>query len=159
MLGFFIGTACLVGLVAMIRRGRRYGGHYHRGRGFGRRGVMNRLFSRLETSASQEKLILGAVEEVELAVRGLRPEVESTRADIARVMTDEHFDSERLGALFARHNEAMAQVQAAVASALGKVHGALDSHQRTQLAQLVEQRMFRRFGGFGGGPYRQPVHI
>lgn len=160
MFGFLFGTACLVGLIAMLKRGRhgRFGHGYHRG-GFGRRGILNRLFSRLETSASQEKLIVGAVEEVELAMRGLRPEMEATRADLARVLTDEQFDSERLGAVFARHDDALRQVQTAVAGALAKVHGALDHEQRAQLARLLEQRMFGRFPR-SGGPYRgAAVHI
>ena len=49
MFGFLIGTACLVGLVAMIRRGRWRHGY---GRGFrrgGPRGFLNGLFSRLDT--------------------------------------------------------------------------------------------------------------
>ncbi|NUP08537.1 MAG: periplasmic heavy metal sensor [Polyangiaceae bacterium] len=160
MFGFFIGTVCLVGLIAMVKRGRhgRWGHGYHRHGGFGRRGVLNRLFSRLETSPSQEKVVMGAVEEVEMAVRGLRPELDATRADIAKVLTDENFDPERLGAVFARHDDAVRQVQAALAGALGKVHGALDHHQRAQLAQLIEQRMFGRFGR-SGGPYREAVHI
>ena len=101
---------------------------------------------------------MGAVEEVEMAVRGLRPELEATRADIARVMTDEHFDAERLGTVFARHDDAVRQVQTAMAGALAKVHGALDHNQRAQLAQLMEQRFFGRFGR-GGGPYREAVQI
>lgn len=159
MFGFLFGTACLIGLIAMIRRGGhgrwRHGYHRH---GFGRRGILNRLFSRLETSPSQEKLIVGAVEEVELAVRGLRPELDATRADIARVLTEEQFDEERLGAVFARHDDAVRQIQRAIAGALAKVHGALDHHQRAELATLVEQRMFGRFGR-RSGPYRAAVQI
>ena len=159
MLGFFIGTVCLVSLIVMVKRGR-HGrwGHGHHRFGRGRRGILNRLFSRLETSPSQEKLIVGAVEEVEMAVRGLRPELDATRSDLARVLTEEQFDAERLGAVFARHDDAVRQVQQAVAGALAKVHGALDHHQRAQLAQLVEQRMFGRFGR-SGGPYREAVQI
>lgn len=160
MVGFFIGTACLIGLVAMIKRGRGFrGGYYGHRHGFGRRGILNRLFGRLETSPSQEKLIVGAVEEVETAVRTLRPELDATRADLARVMAQEEFDAERLGAVFARHDDALRQIRMAIGSALAKVHGALDTQQRTELAQLIEQRMFGRFGRRGGGPYRDAVHI
>lgn len=159
MLGFLFGTACLVGLIAMIKRSRggRWGHRYH-GRGFGRRGMLNRLFYRLETSPSQEKAIMGAFEEVEVAVRGLRPELDATRADVASVLKEEQFDAERLGAAFARHDEAFRKVQAAVGGALAKVHGALDREQRERLAELVEQRMFGRFA-HRHGPYRQAVHI
>jgi Spy/CpxP family protein refolding chaperone len=161
MLGFAIGTACLIGLITMIRRGRhaRWGGHFGR-RGWGRRGPLNRLFSRLETSTSQEKLILSAVEEVELAVRGVRPELESTRADLSRLLAEESFDAERLNAVYARHDDAIREVRNAMTSALSKVHGALDSTQRAELSRLIEWRVFRRFDGGMGGPYRQAaVHI
>jgi len=158
MFGFIIGTACLIGLVAMIRRGR-FGGRFGR-HGFGRRAMLNRLFHRLETSPSQEKMIVGAVEDVQQSVASLRPELESTRADLARILTDENFDAERLGAVFARHDDAVREVQRAVAGALGKVHGALDHNQRAQLAQLLEQRGFGPWGrGASGGPYRHAIQI
>lgn len=157
MFGFFIGTACLIGLIAMVRRGRH--SWHGRHRGFGRRGMLNRLFSRLETSASQEKVIMSAVEEVELAVRSLRPELEQTRADIARVLEDDTFDAERLGAVFARHDEAMRAVRLAIAGAIGKVHGALDHAQRADLAELIQRRMFGGFRGRAAGPYRSAVQI
>ena len=159
MFGFIIGTACLIGLIAMIRRGRRWGGHHGR-HGFGRRRMLNRLFHRLETSPSQEKLIVGAVEEVQQTVYSLRPELETTRADLARILTDESFDAERLGTLFARHDDAVREIQKSIAGALGKVHGALDHNQRAQLAQLLEHRDFGPFGRrSGAGPYRNAIQI
>ncbi|MBK6513011.1 MAG: periplasmic heavy metal sensor [Polyangiaceae bacterium] len=159
MFGFLFGTACLVGLIVMIKRARhgRWGHGYH-GRGFGRRGMLNRLFYRLETSPSQEKAIMSAFQEVELAVGALRPELEATRADVASVLKEETFDEGRLGAAFARHDEAFRRVQTAIGGALAKVHGALDREQRERLATLVERRMFGRFGR-ARGPYREAVHI
>lgn len=159
MFGFIIGTACLVGLIAMIRRGRRFGGHSGRF-GFGQRRMLNRLFHRLETSPSQEKLIVGAALDVQRAVASLRPELDTTRADLARILSDESFDAERLGSVFARHDEAVRELQRSVAGALGTVHGALDQDQRAQLAQLLERRGFGPFGRHAGaGPYRSAIQI
>ena len=46
MFGFFLGTACLIGLVALVSRGHRrrwYGHHHYYGRRFGRgRWMLNR---------------------------------------------------------------------------------------------------------------------
>jgi uncharacterized membrane protein len=159
MFGFIFGTACLLGLIAMVRRGRRWGRHHHGRYGFGRRAMLNRLFSRLETSPSQEKVIVGAVEEVQATVTSLRPEIAATRSDIARILGDESFDAERLGAVFARHDDAVREVQKAVAGALGKVHGALDHNQRAQLAQLLEQRLGPWGTRANNGPYRNAIQI
>jgi Spy/CpxP family protein refolding chaperone len=161
MLGFLIGAACLFGLIKMARQGRRFGrwGGHGRwgGSGWGRRGFLNRIFMRLETSPSQENLIVGAVDEVRSAAKALRPEFESSRSDLARVLADETFDQERLNAVFARHDEAIRTMRESVTSSLGKIHGALDSEQRKKLAEMLEYRF-----GFGrrGGPYRNAaVHI
>jgi len=162
MFGFVIGAACLFGLIKMIRQGRRgrWGSHHGRwgGGGWGRRGFLNRIFVRLETSPSQENLIVGAVDEVRSAARSLRPELESSRGDLARVLADETFDQERLNAVFARHDEAIRTMREAITGSLGKIHGALDSEQRKKLAELLEYRF--GFSRRGGGPYRNAaVHI
>lgn len=159
MLGFFIGAACLFGLIKMARQGRhgRWGHGRWGGGGWGRRGFLNRIFMRLETSPSQENLIVGAVDEVRAAGKALRPEFEASRGDLARVLADDNFDQERLNAVFARHDEAIRAMREAVTGSLGKIHGALDPVQRKKLAEMLEYRF-----GFGhrGGPYRNaPVHI
>ncbi len=112
---------------------------------------------RLETSPSQENLIVGAVDEVRSAAKALRPEFESSRGDLARILAEESFDQERLNAVFARHDEAIRSMRESLTSSLGKIHGALDPVQRKKLAEMLEYRF-----GFGhrGGPYRNAaVHI
>lgn len=160
MLGFVIGTVCLVALVKVVRRGRgwgRWGGHYGRG-GWGRRAYLNRLFARLETSPSQEKEIVGAIDEVRGTARGLSPEIAATRSEIARLLADETFDAERLGALFARHDEALRKLRESLAGSLAKLHGTLDAHQRQELARLIETRLGWGFGGHQG-PYRHAASL
>jgi uncharacterized membrane protein len=159
MLGFLIGTACLVGLVAMVRRGRRHGyGRWGHGRWRGGpRGFLNGLFSRLDTSPSQEKVIVSAVDEVRMAFSALRGEAELTRADVARMLSDETFDAERLGDVFSRHDDELRKVREALAGSMAKVHAALDHNQRASLARILEQGPFWRRGH--GGPYRETVRI
>jgi hypothetical protein len=159
MFGFLFGAACLIGLIAMIRRGRWHRGHGYYGRGFGRgsRGFLNGLFSRLDTSPSQEKVIVSAVDDVRGALSSLRGEAESTRSDIARLLEDESFDAERLGALFARHDDAIRQVRERLAGAMAQVHTTLDAGQRASLARMIAEGPFWRRRH--GGPYRQAVSI
>lgn len=157
MLGFLIGTACLVGLVAMVRRGRWRHGY---GRGFrrgGPRGFLNGLFSRLDTSPSQEKVIVAAVDDVRAAFSSLRGEAEITRGDVARMLADDSFDAERLGDVFSRHDDALRKLREAVAGSMARVHEALDHNQRASLARMLEQGFWRRGGH--GGPYRESVRI
>lgn len=160
MLGFLFGAACLFGLVAMIRRGRwRHGYGRGFGRGFGRgpRGFLNGLFARLETSPSQEKVIVSAVEDVRNALYALRGEGETTRSDVARLIGEETFDAERLGELFARHDDALRQVREKVAGAMAQIHTTLDAGQRASLARMIDEGPFWRRRH--GGPYRQTVSI
>ena len=156
MIGFVFGAACLFGLIAMARRGRWRHGYGRHGFG-GPRRFLNGIFSRLETSPSQEKVIVSAVEEVRGAVRGLRGEAEATRSDIARLLAEETFDAEQLGALFARHDDAIRQLREKLAGSMAQVHATLDAGQRASLARLIDEGPFwhrRR-----GGPYRHAVSI
>ncbi|NUO54778.1 MAG: periplasmic heavy metal sensor [Polyangiaceae bacterium] len=141
----------------MIRRGRWRHGY---GRGFrrgGPRGFLNGLFSRLDTSPSQEKVIVAAVEEAREAFFSLRGEAQLTRGDVARMLSDESFDAEKLGDVFSRHDDALRKVRETVAGSMAKVHAALDHNQRASLARMLEEGFWRRGGH--GGPYRESVRI
>ncbi|MBL9021625.1 MAG: periplasmic heavy metal sensor [Myxococcales bacterium] len=157
MIGFVFGAACLFGLIAMARRGRWHHGYGRGGFGHGPRRFLNRIFSRLETSPSQEKVIVSAVEDVRGAVFALRGEAEATRSEIARLLADESFDPERLGALFARHDDAIRQLREKLAGSMAQVHATLDGTQRASLARLIDEGPFWRRRH--GGPYRQTVSI
>lgn len=166
MLGFLIGFASLVGLIAVIKRGRRgcgsgwqggchghghrhgwHGGHEH---GSGSRGWLRWLSSRLDATPGQEKEIAAAVEEFLAKARDLKREGKTSRDDVARVLRSESLDENALGELFARHDDALREVQKAFAGALGRIHVALEPAQRAKLAELIESAPRWGFGG----PYR-----
>src|SRR6476659_6155874 len=121
MLGFLIGTVCLIGLIKTLRWGRHghdgYGGgcgggygrrgwgggdswgdQDHRGGWGGGRNVMLRgLFHRLDTTPGQEKAIKAALEELYEAARSARGEVSAARADVAKVMRSPAVDEVLFG--------------------------------------------------------------
>ncbi|MBW2462634.1 MAG: hypothetical protein JRH11_13375, partial [Deltaproteobacteria bacterium] len=125
MFGFIIGLASLIGLIAIVTRGRRrrwswhhahYGGpqtcgprhghgHAHEPGGGpgpwerpGRRfGMMWRLFERLDTTPGQEKAIREAVTDVEETVRGMRGEMRQGGGDISNALRGDSFDETVMG--------------------------------------------------------------
>lgn len=164
MIGFVIGTACLIGLIMTLKQGRHACGarcgawHHHDGRrgfgfgghGFRRRWFFSFLFDRLDTTPAQEKVIVAAIDELREAADAQRSELRRTRADIAAATRSESFDETRLGELFARHDVAIEALRRATVGALGKVHAVLDERQREQLADLIETGPAAfRYAGFG----------
>jgi uncharacterized membrane protein len=118
---------------------------------------LNAIFARLETSPSQEKVIVSAVEEVRSALSSLRGEGETTRSDVARLLGEETFDAERLGEVFVRHDDALRQVREKLAGAMAQIHTTLDAGQRASLARMISEGPFWRRRH--GGPYRESVAI
>ncbi len=194
MLGFLIGTLCLIGLIKVLRHGHGWGwgwghgggfgrgcgggphGHGfhggwahegwpphggfgpHGGHGFGPRAFVQMLLERLDTTPGQEKVIFQAFDELREAMRDARHAFRRSRGDVAAAFAGEHFDAEAMGAVFSRHDDAIASVRKAVVGAMAKVHDALDERQRRAFAELLETRGgfgfgggFGRGGGFGGG--------
>src|SRR5947209_5240449 len=175
MLGFLIGAACLIGLIKVVRGGRRWGygppwmAHHACGhaayddfgeRGWGRRGHGGRhggwgrsiflrpIFERLDTSPGQEKAIRAALDELRETARGLREEARGARADVARVIRGETLDEMALGELSTKANAAATTMRDAVESALTKIHAALDDEQRGMLADWIERGA--RWRGWAG---------
>jgi Spy/CpxP family protein refolding chaperone len=172
MFGFIIGTASLIGLIAVLRRGRRrYWGYGHHGHSCGRHGWHGHhegrgprggfrggplywLFDHLETTPGQEKAIREAVEQLRDTARGTKKELRASGEDVARALRSETFDEALVGDMFARQDDSVRELQKAFAGALAKIHDALDEKQRGRLAELLESG--RGFAGFGG-PYRSWV--
>lgn len=181
MCGFLIGTACLLGLVVTLARGRSGGcGGGWRGRRWGgggpwaggsswdeargghgprngwrggERWLLRGLFERLDTTPGQEKVILEAFEELRTVGESMRGEVRRTRGDVAKAARSASFDETLMGELFARHDSEVETLRKAFVGAIAKVHAVLDEKQRERLAELIEGGA-PFFGGWGG-PYRR----
>lgn len=170
MIGFLIGAACLIGLVKTLRHGRGCHGHGWRGRG-GRRGgwgggwggdgggprsMLRFLFVRLDTSPSQEKVIVDALEQLWTTKREIGDEFVQTRRDVAEAMRGVAFDESALSAAFSRQDEMLTKLRESIRASLQRVHEVLDDKQRATAADLLEG-IFHGRGGrgpSGQGPYR-----
>jgi hypothetical protein len=138
MLGIVVGVICLLALVR-VARGRR---HWDRR---GRRHFLLRgIFRRLNTGPGQEKVVLGEVASMRETLRGLRAELKTTRADIAAIVRDPHFDRAKLEALFRQQDALLAKLRDAASGSLERVHEALDDRQKSELADMLE-RGFHRY--------------
>jgi uncharacterized membrane protein len=147
MFGFFIGTACLVGLVALTRRGRHFGRRgWRHGRGLGRRFFLRRALERLDTTPGQEKVIREALHDLEEDVVGLRGDVRGTRSDLAQALRSPDLDKELIDRVFSKHDELLEKLRASLLDTAERVHGTLDEQQRKRLADMVELGP-RRYAG------------
>ena len=173
MLGFIIGTVCLIGLIKVLRRGRGWYGHGHgcgygpygadHGYGYGhgpmgggpRRWFLRSLFHRLETTPGQEKAIVAAIDELRENRRVIGEELQQTRGDIARVVAGGLVEDNSLEDTFARQDRLLAQLRVSFVEAMKKITEVLDERQRKQIADMLQGGYFRRWGG--GGPYRGGV--
>jgi hypothetical protein len=161
-LGFIIGTLCLIGLVRVLTRRRWYGGFHHYGghgyyggpyggHGYGGRwgrgrGFLFGMLSRLDATPSQEKAILGALDELKSSAWELRGTVRETRGDIARTISGPAFDESALNAAGGRIDDASHRMRAAIGATLGKIHGVLDDRQRKLLGEMIESGWAHGYG-------------
>ena len=153
MFGFLVGTVSLIGLVKVIRHGRGWGGGYG-GRGGGpRQWMLRRLFQRLDTTPGQEKVILQAAESLETNGRAVREAFFNGRADFARAMSGEHFDSATVNEAFEKQQGAVDEMKKTVLENLQKIHEALNPEQRKIAGELLQYgpRAMHGGGGCGGG--------
>jgi Spy/CpxP family protein refolding chaperone len=152
MIGIVVGTAVAVGLFSMARRARRrmYGYGGCGGSGGGRHGFSRRrwlmrwLFEKLDTTPGQEKVIMGALEELRDNRASLREELDQTRSDLARVVRGGLVDDFSLEEAFARHDRLLARMRVSFVEAARKATEALDERQRQALGDMVEGRRFGR---------------
>jgi Heavy-metal resistance len=181
MLGFFVGTVCLFGLIKTLWRGgygrSRCGGRYdamecgsrdswrhshyrhshHEGRGGwndpSTRWMLRSLFERLDTTPGQEKVIMQALDQLRGRGREARDAMHATGPDAARAFRGERFDEAAMADAFAKHDAALESMQKALFEALAKSHEALDERQRHVVADMLE-RGLDGWTRWGGGPYR-----
>jgi Spy/CpxP family protein refolding chaperone len=163
MLGVIIGATAAFGTCALLHRrrhcGRRHGwdrGRYHHERhhcgegGYRSRGprrFVARVADRIDASAQQEQVMHDAVRELLDELGSLKADAKASRSQLADAFGDERFDEERMGELFARHDELLGSARKAVVGALAKIHDVLEPRQREQLSRWIGRR-----GNFG--PYR-----
>jgi len=146
MFGFFIGTACLIGLAAVARRGgyRHHFGHsgcHHRGfgyRGFGARHFLHRIMDRLDTTPGQERVIREAIQDLKEEAWSLRREARGTRSELADALRGAELDKALLDRVFAKHDEVIEKLRASFVASAERIHGTLDERQRKQLADMIE---------------------
>lgn len=137
MLGFFIGTACLVGLFVVARGGRRrYFGHGRRG--FGGRYLFHRVLDRLDTTPGQEKVIREALHDLKQEAWSLRAEAKGTRSELAAALRAPELDRALVDRVFVKHDELLEKLRASFVQAADRVHGTLDEQQRRKLADMIE---------------------
>lgn len=158
MFGFIIGTVCLIGLFKVLRRSRGYHGGCGHGFGRGYRGgggprwAFRWLFERLETTPSQERAIVEALDQLRENRRVVAEEARQTRADLAQAVAGGLIDDHTLEETFARHDRLLAQLRVSFVEALKRVTETLDERQRKQAADMLERGLWR--GAAWRGPYR-----
>jgi Spy/CpxP family protein refolding chaperone len=134
--GFFIAAACTVGLVAMMR------GRY---RGFGLRGAMSRVFSRLGTTPGQEQVIRNAVVRVMSRGREFSKATREARPQLAEMMSADQFEEGRISEWFSDRQKSFDEFKPTLVESLKEIHQVLDSEQRQELARWVRTGPHRLF--------------
>lgn len=156
MIGFIFGAVCLIGLVVLWRRGRGWPAHGceggfwpgsspygHRWRSPHRAGLY-RALAALDTSPGQEKAIRGALGELRAALHSLRPQLAGARQSLAEALTSDPLDPGALERSLSAQLAATSSVSPALATAVAKIHDALDADQRRRLARLIDALPYGR---------------
>lgn len=151
MFGFLVGTVCLIALVKVVRGGGRWG--HAGGR---RRWALRYVFERLGTTPGQERVIEDVVDEVERKGRAVKEELHKLRADVAKAMRGEQFDTAHAREAMDRQQTLIDELRQAAIAGMQKIHEALDPEQRKRVGDLLEFGPSRfgyggcgRFGGHG----------
>jgi hypothetical protein len=129
------------------------GGGGFRGFGRGPRVWLRSLFVRLETSPSQEKVIVAAITDLKETAARARERAPEVRDDVSRAIRGEVLDESALGSAQAKVDIATSEVRVAIADALRKIHEVLDAKQREMIADWLARGGGRALFG-GAGPYR-----
>lgn len=125
----------------------RWGG----GGGFGEGFMMRGLFSRLETTPGQEKVIKDAFQKVRDTFKEARAEWHD-KSEVVSLLRGETFDRTAAEGLSGKADASFAKVRVVIVEALAQIHEALDDRQRRILADFIESRGRGGWGGGRGGP-------
>lgn len=166
MFGFIVGTLCLLGLIAALRR-RHYGyygmarygcgpGHgYGHGYGFrhgyggayrgrGRWLATRWVFEQLDTTPGQEKAIRKTLDELRERLVSGRDDLQAARKEVAQAVGGDVLDETALKAASDRVEGLFDKTRSELGQALLEVHATLDGAQRKALAELIAEG-FPRF--------------
>lgn len=172
MLGFFIGTACLVALFATVKRrhhGYGYQGFGERGRhgwgggfgagsdfGFRRRGrmrgrMLRGLFEQLDTTPGQEKAIMSTLEAAREQLSELRPDLRKTKRELAALLGSDVLDRAALEDVLGGHQVSFDRARAELVQTMATIHEILDTQQRRELGELLADGTLGQAFGRGRG--------
>jgi Spy/CpxP family protein refolding chaperone len=126
----------------------RWGG----GGGFGEGFMMRGLFSRLETTPGQEKVIKDAFQKVRDTMKEARGEWQD-KSELISLLRGETFDRTAAEGLSGKADASFAKVRVVIVEALAQIHEALDDRQRRILADFIESRGRGGWGRGGGAPW------
>ncbi|HEU5073796.1 MAG TPA: periplasmic heavy metal sensor [Polyangiaceae bacterium] len=143
MLGFIIGTACLVGFIGVWRAGHHR--HLHRS-------LHRWLLHKLDASPGQERILRNAFESIRSSVMEFAEGGKTSRRELAELLREPAFDHQRVNDWFVAREHEFAKVRQSAVSALAEAHEVLDDRQRESLAKLIERGAY--FRGCHHGPYR-----
>lgn len=151
MCGFFLGLFGALIAFKLVAFRHRYGGCHARGHRFGggrhhrkgryerrRRRWLDWIFSELDTTHGQEKVILEASREIEDALKGAKGLGKKHRNDLGDILRAETFDHATVGEAWTEQDEALEKVRMAIVTALQKVHEVLEPRQRAHLADIID---------------------
>lgn len=150
MFGFIVGTLCLIGFIKVWRWGR-YGRGY---RGGARRWMMRRLFTHLDATPGQEKVITEAVENAQRVMWRARDQFFRGRSAYAQAVRGDSFDEATVNAAFETQQASVDEVKKSVLEGLKQVHEALNPEQRKGLGDLIEFGPARAHGRCGHHSHR-----
>lgn len=119
------------------------------GRGGGEGFILRSLFSRLETTPGQEKVIKDAFQKGRDALREARGEWRDT-SELSSLLRSETFDRTAAEGVSGKADASFAKVRVVLLESLAQIHEVLDDRQRRILADIIESR---GRGFFGGGPW------
>lgn len=109
------------------------------GGGFGEGFMMRGLFSRLETTPGQERVIKDAFQKVRDTMREARAEWRDT-SELSSLVRGETFDRTAAEGVSGKADASFAKVRVVLVEALAQIHEALDDRQRRILADFIESR-------------------
>jgi hypothetical protein len=141
-LGFLAAFAVLFLAFALrVRRWRARRRFGMAGPGFapGRRWPFRALFARLDTSPSQERVLVEEAAALREELGALRADWQAVREELASLLDAPTLDVARVEAVLSARDARLAALRRRAADALARFHGVLDDAQRRALAAVVKE--------------------